>query len=150
VIATGGQTVECCDEQSRVLVNGVPLNEPYIYWGPPGSKPVQGTFPKVTVPDGTLWVMGDNRNDSCDSRCQGGGGVNGVVPADLVIGKARYIVLPPSRWQGVGDHNPQRTLATSLSAPVWQEGLPAGVGLLGALPVFLLYRRRHRRRTASR
>jgi signal peptidase I len=148
VIATGGQTVECCDAQNRVLVNGVPLDEPYVYWGPPGSPQTQAKFAKVTVPDGTLWVMGDNRNDSCDSRCQGGGGVNGVVPLDDVIGKARYIVLPPSRWRGIGDHNPQATPA--LGAAAWQEGLPAGVGFLAALPIFFLYRRRHRRRTTPR
>jgi signal peptidase I len=98
--------------------------------------------------------MGDNRNDSCDSRCQGGGkdvngGLNGVVPADNVIGKTRFIVLPPARWQGVGDHNPQQP-AQALGAPAWQQGLPAGVGLIGALPVFLLIRHRHRGRTPSR
>jgi signal peptidase I len=153
VIATGGQTVECCDADNHVLVDGKPLDEPYIFWetGRPGT---QAPFPKVRVPDSTLWVMGDNRNDSCDSRCQGGGkdvngGLNGVVPVDLVIGKARFIVLPPSRWQGVGDHNPQAT-AQALSAPSWQQALPAGVGLLGALPVVLLFRRRHRGRTPSR
>jgi signal peptidase I len=154
VVATGGQTVECCDEQNRVLVNGVPLDEPYIYWGPNG-KGAQAPFPAVKVPDGTLWVMGDNRNDSCDSRCQGGGkdvngGLNGVVPLDNVIGKVRFIVLPPSRWQGVGDHNPQQQAPASLSAPGWQEALPAGAGFIAALPVLWLIRRRHKGRTASR
>jgi signal peptidase I len=153
VIATGGQTVECCDERNRVLVDGRPMDEPYIYWGSTG-RGSQAPFPSVRVPEGTLWVMGDNRNDSCDSRCQGGGrevngGLNGVVPVDNVIGKARFIVLPPSRWRGIGDHNPQAT-AAALSAPVWQQGLPAGVGFLAALPVFWLVRRRHRPHTASR
>ena len=89
--------------------------------------------------------MGDNRNDSCDSRCQGGGGRNGVVPVDNVIGKARFIVLPPSRWQGVGDHNPQAGVE-SLSAPSWQQGLPAGVGFAAAVPLWWLVRRRPSRR----
>lgn len=144
VIATGGQTVECCDERNRVVVDGKPLDEPYVFWvaGRPGT---QASFPKVQVPSGTLWVMGDNRNDSCDSRCQGGGGRNGVVPVDNVIGKARFIVLPPSRWQGVGDHNPQAS-PESLSAAPWQQGLPAGVGFLAALPVWWLVRRRPSRR----
>lgn len=153
VIATGGQTVECCDSQNRVLVDGRPLDEPYVYWGPTG-RGTQAPFPAVRVPNGTLWVMGDNRNDSCDSRCQGGGkdvngGLNGVVPLDNVIGKVRYIVLPPSRWQGVGDHNPQAA-GDSLSAAAWQQGLPAGVGFIAALPVFWLVRRRHKGRMASR
>jgi len=144
VIATGGQTVECCDSANRVLVDGKPLDEPYIFWVS-GRPSTQASFPKVEVPSGSLWVMGDNRNDSCDSRCQGGGGRNGVVPVDNVIGKARFIVLPPSRWQGVGDHNPQAG-AESLSAPSWQQGLPAGVGFAAAVPLWWLVRRRPSRR----
>ncbi|WP_372504272.1 signal peptidase I [Actinokineospora diospyrosa] len=138
VIAVGGQTVECCDEQNRVLVDGKPLDEPYIYWegGNPNS---QKEFARVTVPEGTLWVMGDNRNNSSDSRFQGGGGVRGVVPLGKVIGKARYIVLPPSRWRGVGDHNPQA--GPGLSAAGWQQGVPLGVGLAAAWPLLWLSRR---------
>lgn len=149
VIATGGQTVACCDKANRVTVDGGPLDEPYVFWAP-GRPRTQEPFPPVRVPHETVWVMGDNRNDSCDSRCQGGGqqvngGLNGVVPLDHVIGKARVIVLPPSRWQGVGDHNPQHPRSTVLGAPAWQHGLPAGVGLLAAWPVVYLGRR-HRRR----
>ncbi|PPK64402.1 signal peptidase I [Actinokineospora auranticolor] len=138
VIAVGGQTVECCDDQNRVLVDGKPLDEPYVYWenGVPNS---QMKFDPVTVPEGTLWVMGDNRNNSSDSRIQGGGGVRGVVPLGKVIGKARYIVLPPSRWRGIGDHNPQA--GPDLSAAGWQEGVPIGVGFAGAWPVLWIGRR---------
>jgi signal peptidase I len=133
VIAVGGQTVQCCDEQFRVLVDGKPLDEPYVFWqnGAPDSRE---HFDPVLVPEGTLWVMGDNRSDSCDSRCQGGGGIRGVVPIDKVIGKARYIVLPPSRWQGVGDHNPQLAVALGLA-------IPAGVGFAAAFPTLWLGRR---------
>ena len=144
VIAVGGQTVECCDEDSRVLVDGKPLDEPYVYWQG-GTPDTQQRFEPVLVPEGTVWVMGDNRNDSCDSRCQGGGGIRGVVPLDKVIGKARFIVLPPSRWQGVGDHNPQQaSAAQALSAPAWQLGLPAGVGLVAAWPALWIGRRTRR------
>ena len=131
VIAVGGQTVECCDDQNRVLVDGKPLNEPYIYWEP-GRGGTQEEFDPVTVPEGHLWVMGDNRNDSADSRVQGGGGVNGTVPVENVIGKAQFIVLPPSRWQSIPEPNPQ---VEALSAPAWQAGLPLGVGVAGAFPV---------------
>ncbi|GAB3456121.1 signal peptidase I [Actinophytocola sediminis] len=145
VVAVGGQTVQCCDDDWRVLVDGRPLDEPYVYWqnGKPDGRQ---RFDPVLVPEGTLWVMGDNRSDSCDSRCQGGGGVRGVVPIDNVIGKARFIVLPPSRWQGVGDHNPQAGIPLALGAPAWQQGLPAALGLLAAWPVLAVSRKLRRRR----
>ena len=133
IVAVGGQRVECCDDQNRVLVDGKPLDEPYVYWAQGSGE--QESFPEITVPDGQLWVLGDNRNRSCDSRCQGGGGTNGLVPVDNVIGKARFIVLPPARWQGVGDHNPQVT------AVALQAGLPLGVGLVAAWPTLWLGRR---------
>lgn len=149
VIAVGGQTVQCCDDKERVLVDGHPLDEPYIYWQN-GKPDARQRFDPVVVPEGTLWVMGDNRSDSCDSRCQGGGGGRGVVPLDKVIGKARSIVLPPSRWRGVGDHNPQAGFpaasAMSLSAPGWQAGAPLGLGVVAAGPTLWLGRRIRRRR----
>jgi len=146
VVAVGGQTVQCCDDKWRVMVDGRPLDEPYIYWqnGKPDGRQ---RFDPVTVPEGTLWVMGDNRSDSCDSRCQGGGGVRGVVPIDDVIGKVRYIVLPPNRRRGDGDHNPQAGIPMALSAPGWQQGAPLGLGLAAAMPTLRLGRRirwRHR------
>jgi signal peptidase I len=110
VIAVGGQTVQCCDAQNRVLVDGKPLNEPYVYWLPGTGPADQKRFPPVTVPDNDLFLMGDNRNNSDDSRYQGGGGLAGMVPVRNLIGKARLIVLPTDRWSGVSDFNPQ-TLA---------------------------------------
>jgi signal peptidase I len=138
IVAVGGQRVECCDDQNRVLVDGKPLDESYVYWTPT-AEPRQASFSPITVPDGMLFVMGDNRNNSSDSRYQGGGGANGLVPADNVIGKVRFIVLPPSRWQGVGDHNPQGTDAAAAAAV--QYGLPLGGGFLAAWPVLWLGRR---------
>ena len=146
VIAVGGQTVQCCDDRWRVLVDGKPLDEPYVYWQN-GVPDARQRFDPVVVPEGTLWVMGDNRSDSCDSRCQGGGGLRGVVPVDKVIGKVRYIVLPPNRWRGVGDHDPQGATTVALGAPAWQQGAPLGVGLVAAWPTLWLGRRirwRHR------
>lgn len=134
IVAVGGQKVECCDEKNRVMVDGKPLDEPYIYWLP-GTN-TQEPFPPITVPDGMLWVLGDNRNNSCDSRCQGGGGKNGLVPVDNVIGKARYIVLPPSRWRGVGDHNPQSAV-TNAAMPF----VPLGLGFAAAFPTVWLGKR---------
>ncbi|QGK71034.1 signal peptidase I [Allosaccharopolyspora coralli] len=132
VIATGGQTVECCDSENRVLVDGNPLNEDAYLFYEQGRGTEQKEFEPVTVPDGHLWVMGDNRNDSADSRYQGGGGENGAVPVDNVIGKAQVIVLPPTRWQSIPEPDPQ---AVALGAPAWQSGAPLGVGLAAAFPV---------------
>lgn len=109
IIAVSGQTVECCDKQNRVLVDGKPLDEkPYLNLEGVKQRP----FKKVTVPDGNIWVMGDNRNNSNDSRTQGarggnGGNVRGAVPLDNIIGKAQFVILPVDRWGGVSDHNPQ-------------------------------------------
>jgi signal peptidase I len=133
VIAVGGQTVRCCDDQGRVQVDGKPLDEPYIFWdggAPNGNQ----EFPAFEVPAGMLWVMGDNRNNSADSRVQGGGGLAGAVPVDNVIGKARFIVLPPSRWQGVGDHNPQFAAALGVA-------IPSGLGFAAAFPTIWIGRR---------
>ncbi|MEO6087034.1 MAG: signal peptidase I [Umezawaea sp.] len=148
VVAVGGQTVKCCDDKNRVMVDGKPLDESYLYWEP-GRSTVQESFADLTIPQGFLFVLGDNRNDSCDSRCQGDGREGGLVPIENVVGKARAVVLPPSRWQGVTDHNPQGQVV-AMGAPGWQGALPIGVGIAGAWPVLFLGKRaraRFRRKT---
>ncbi|HEX4703257.1 MAG TPA: signal peptidase I [Pseudonocardiaceae bacterium] len=142
VVAVGGQTVACCDDQNRITVNGKALDEPYVYWEPDRGGPAQQLrFAPVTVPSGYLWVMGDNRNNSDDSRYQNGGGIHGIVPVSNVIGKARTIIWPPSRWRGIGDHNPQG-MASAAAAPSWFGSVPAtGVGVLAGLPTLWFGRR---------
>lgn len=117
VIATGGQTVECCDEQGRVLVDGQPLEEPYVTMDfdfVPGSStcdtPIRSgrCFGPVTVPEGNVWVMGDNRSSSADSRYHVADELQGTVPLDNVIGKAQAIVLPPGRWGLIDDPDIQQ------------------------------------------
>lgn len=130
VIATGGQTVQCCDENRRVLVDGKPLDEPYLYFED-GRGGAQNEFSVVQVPEGHLWVMGDNRNNSSDSRMHVDDSTSGTIPIDNIIGKARFIVLPPARWSGIDDHDPQNT---ALGAPGWQQGAPLALGLLLAWP----------------
>ena len=107
VIAVGGQTVQCCDSRNRVLVDGKPLDEPYIYFLPEAGTARQDAFGPITVPAGTLWMMGDSRNNSADSRVPG----HGPVPISNVIGRARFIVLPFARIGSIPSPNPQTVAA---------------------------------------
>jgi len=139
VIAVEGQTVQCCDAQNRVTVDGTALAEPYAVFS--GTEP-QEEFGPVTVPQGGLWMMGDNRNNSADSRRHVSDQRLGTVPVDNVIGKARVIVLPPARWQGITDPDPRQATAQGLGAapvssgPSWPGGLPLGAGMLLSWPVW--------------
>jgi signal peptidase I len=98
VVAVGGQTVSCCDPRNRVVVDGVPLDEPYIHFDLMFGPAQQTPFAPVRVPPGQIWVMGDNRNSSVDSRAAG----NGPVPVANVLGEARMIVLPFARFGTIG------------------------------------------------
>jgi signal peptidase I len=94
VIGLPGDRVACCDAQDQVTVNGVPLTEQsYLY---PGSSPSDSRF-SITVPPGRLWVMGDHRLISDDSRDHLGSPGGGTVPESAVVGRAFVIIWPPSR-----------------------------------------------------
>jgi signal peptidase I len=103
VIAVGGQTVACCDPRNRVLVDDEPLDEPYIYYLPEAGPARQAPFGPVTVPAGELWMMGDSRNNSADSRVPG----HGAVPIANVIGQARLVVMPFDRFGTIAAVDPQ-------------------------------------------
>ena len=95
VIGVGGDEVVCCDPQGRVTVNGVPLDEkPYLK---KGSAPSEREF-EVEVPEGRLWVMGDNRANSEDSRFHRQLPGGGSIPESAVVGKVWAIVWPIGRW----------------------------------------------------
>jgi signal peptidase I len=84
VIGEPGDVVE--GRNGKVFVNGEPIAEPYL-------SEETGDFGPETVPEGELFVMGDNRDQSRDSRF----GL-GTVPMDKVVGKAFVKIWPPSRW----------------------------------------------------
>ncbi len=93
VIGVAGDKVECCDQQGRLMVNGVAIDEPYIA---PGSVPSQMAF-SVVVPADSVWVMGDNRQNSEDSRFHQGNPGGGSVPMNDVVGVAFVTVWPLDR-----------------------------------------------------
>ena len=94
VIGVGGDRVVCCDDAGRVTVNGVPLSEKsYVMTGTaPSDRPFD-----IKVPAGRLWVMGDNRANSEDSRFHQDLPGGGTIPEDAVVGKVWAIVWPFSR-----------------------------------------------------
>jgi signal peptidase I len=114
-----------------VLVDGKPLDESYIYFLPEAGTARQDAFGPVTVPAGALWMMGDSRNNSADSRVPG----HGPVPISNVIGRARFIVLPFARIGAIPAPNPQTVAALG--------GGDAAVALsmIGLLPLVVLRRR---------
>ncbi|WP_424638347.1 signal peptidase I [Embleya sp. AB8] len=136
VIGVGGDRVQCCDAQGRLMVNGKPLDESsYLK---KGVAPSTRVF-DVTVPKGRLWLMGDNRDNSSDSRYHMDQPFNGTVDKDRVIGRAFTVVWPLNRIHGLG-----------VPGTFDQPGLgldvigntPLAAGLVGAVPMVLWRRRR--------
>jgi signal peptidase I len=161
VIGLPGDHVVCCTAQGLVTVNGVPLHESsYLY---PGSQPSTIKF-SIVVPPGRIWVMGDNRGDSSDSRLHDCGVIgaacvpwdrDGTIPESSVIGRAFLVIWPFSRIRtlSVPSAFSQAGLSSGHSGAVSSSGaaqlraapanpaLPLAAGAIVAVLVALLERR---------
>jgi signal peptidase I len=143
VIGVGGDHVVCCNANHQITVNGVPLDESsYLYPGDSSDSAAPGVDAhfNVTVPKGYLWVMGDHRDVSLDSRAHVATNTE-FVPVGDVVGKADLIVWPLSQWRALSVPATFRQAGlTALTTP----GGPPLAGLALALPVTAVRRRRRR------
>jgi signal peptidase I len=148
VIGVPGDHVVCCNAQGLITVNGVPLHErSYLYPGDqPGSAPsgIPGHF-NVTVPAGYLWVLGDHRGISDDSRGHEADPGDGMIPEDEVIGRAFLIAWPPSQWRILPIpstfEQPGITRAAVTASGAAAPYLPAAAGVTATFPVWWFSKR---------
>lgn len=103
VIGLPGDHIACCTADGRLTVNGIPIDEPYLDL-PAGNKKASQISFDVRVPAGNLWVMGDHRDDSEDSRYHQSLPTKGFVPMKDVVGKAFVITWPITRWTWLGNY----------------------------------------------
>ncbi|MEV5958795.1 signal peptidase I [Streptomyces sp. NPDC051987] len=144
VIGVGGDTVSC-KGSGPLMVNGHALNEPYVY---PGNTPCsvddQGGQFTVHVPKGSIWVMGDHRQNSRDSRYNQSDKHHGMVPVKDVVGRAIVKAWPINRWGTlpIPDTFDQSGINTQSSAAASLSVAPEGVVVAAVLPVAVWRRRR--------
>ena len=159
VIGLPGDRVMCCSADGRVVIqppdaDPVPLDEPYLLQASDGEDPNKwfcaagndrDSCPPgaegVLVPEGRLWVLGDHRGASADSRYHYTDAHQGTIPEDAVVGRAFVVVWPPAHASVLG-------VPSTFTAALSTTGAPYALGLAGALPLVLL--RRHLRGRVGR
>jgi signal peptidase I len=92
LIGLPGERVTCCDADGRLMIDGIPLDEPYLH---PGDAPSEDRF-DIRVPPDRVWVMGDHRSASADSRAHIGDPGGGAIPVDSIVGRVVAVVWPGS------------------------------------------------------
>ncbi|WP_399208245.1 signal peptidase I [Streptomyces sp. SLBN-118] len=143
-IAVAGDTVEC-KKGGPVKVNGRALDEPYTF---PGSTPCDDQpFGPFKVPKDRIWVMGDNRQNSRDSRYHMEDVNGGFVPVDKVVGRAVVVAWPLNRWATLPVPETFDQPGINSAAAAAASAAPLALGTIGALPIVL---RRRRRLTSGR
>jgi signal peptidase I len=143
VIGVPGDHVVCCDANHLVTVNGTALSESsYLY---PHDIASETRF-DVTVPSGRLWVMGDHRSQSADSRAHTGDPGGGTVPESKVIGRAFTVVWPLGHATGLGTPTTYGRVGSPVAGPA--AGSPYAL-VLAAVPPLVMVRRRRRSGTES-
>lgn len=120
VLGLPGDVVACCNGFGQLTINGVPINESEYVHLPPGITKVSGIEFSVTVPEGRLWMLGDNRYQSGDSRYNQYGPGEGFVPIENVVGKAIIITWPVERWGWLDNY---QHLFTNLDAESLEESV---------------------------
>ncbi len=152
VIGVPGDHVTCCDAQGRIQVNGKALDETYLAAGIPAvhttTEVNAARHFDIVVPHGRLWVEGDHRDDSADSRSHTGDPGGGTIPESKVIGRAFVIVWPVKHWGGLGIPAAFNGVPKGASAAA-AVTLPYAAGGLAVLP-FGVWRARKRRRRRVR
>ncbi|MEU4079311.1 signal peptidase I [Streptomyces venezuelae] len=123
VVAVGGDTVACCGADGRLTVNGASVEEPYLNSGAGGRTVASGEEFSVTVPAGNLFLLGDDRHTSLDSRSHLDEAGQGTVPRSMVVARVDSVIWPA---KGL------------LERPTGFAGLPGGISEPGPVRPLLL------------